>query len=174
MRRRLAQLLFIGALASPSLAHAQDGWGMYCRRHTGLAAGLVHAPGTWERIGKSPTFITASPVLAGSCALDIGPASFAAGTEAMFTYVHYNPDRTLSTGLLSFSLSATGGTDELRVGAHVFGTFNPIGAGVTLDWLPGRPNRTRDGLQARLTTFWVAEPAVQLMVLYTVAGPRIP
>lgn len=162
--------------ASDAFAAAEQPVGVYCRRHAGFAVGAVYAPGTWERIGKSPFFATASPIVAGACALDMGPVSVALGSELQFTYVHYDrsPDKSLSTGWLTVSAAVTAGTDQLRGGVYVAGALVPVGAGLELDWLPGNPHRTRDGLQAKLTGFWVEKPNFQLMVNYTVAMARIP
>lgn len=176
VRRFAVPLLFIASQAVPAdaLAAGDTTWGMYCRRNAGFAGGVVSAPGTWERIGKSSTFATASPVLGAACALDVGPMSVAVGTEAAFTYVHYDQNKSLSTGWLTFYAAVTGGTDEIRAGAHIEGVFKPVGAGLTFDWLPGDPHGSRDGLEVRLTEYWLGKPNTQLMVLYTVATPRIP
>lgn len=163
--------------ASDALAATEEPVGVYCRRHAGFAVGAVYAPGTWERIGKSPFFATASPIVAGACALDLGPISVALGAELQFTYVHYernDPEKSLSTGWATVSAAVTGGTDELRAGVYLAGSLVPVGMGLEVDWLPGRPQRTRDGLQAKLTGFWVEQPNFQLMVNYTVATARFP
>lgn len=176
VQRYAVLLLLIAGQALPTDAFADGNtpWGMYCRRNAGFAAGVVSAPGTWERIGKAATFVTASPVLGGACAVDAGPVSFSVGTEAAFTYVHYDYDKSLSTGWLTFNAAITGGTDEIRAGAHIEGVFKPVGAGLTFDWLPGDPHGSRDGLEVRVTEYWVGKPNTQLMLLYTVATPRIP
>ena len=174
----LGLVVLLGLLAgSDAFAANEVPVGVYCRRHAGFAVGAVYAPGTWERIGKAPFFATASPIIAGACALDMGPISVALGAELQFTYVHYernNPEKSLSTGWLTVSAAVTGGTDELRAGVYVAGALVPVGVGLEVDWLPGRPQRARDGLQAKLTGFWVEQPNFQLMVNYTVAMGRIP
>jgi hypothetical protein len=177
LRQLAVPVLALVAMAAPASAFAfdDDDFGMYCRREAGGAAGLVSAPGTWERIGKSPTFATVSPILGGACAVDAGAMSFAVGSEAAFTYVHYTQDKSLAQGWLTLSFAATGGTDEVRIGAHVMGgLFMPVGAGITFDWLPGNPHDARDGLEARLTEYWLGRPNTQLMLLYTVTTGRIP
>lgn len=174
--RVLLQALLVLALAAPTVAWAQAATevGVSCRRMTGLALGIVHAPATWERLGKSPTFPTVSPVLAGACALDLGPASISMGSEAQFTYVHYDLYENLTRGWLTFTAAATAGNDEFRAGVHGVGVITPVGAGLTGMWLPGNPHGARDGLEARLTAYWIEQPNFQLMVLYVVNGPRIP
>ncbi len=162
---------------SDAYAAVEQPVGVYCRRHAGFAVGAVYAPGTWERIGKAPFFATASPILAGACALDVGPVSVALGTELQFTYVHYernDPNKSLSTGWLTVSAAVTAGSDQFRAGVYMAGALVPVGAGLEIDWLPGNPQRARDGLQAKLTGFWVEQPNFQLMVNYTVAMARIP
>ena len=120
--------------ASDALAANEEPVGVYCRRHAGFAVGAVYAPGTWERIGKAPFFATASPIVAGACALDMGPISVALGAELQFTYVHYernDPEKSLSTGWITVSAAVTGGTDELRAGVFLAGALVPVGFGDT-------------------------------------------
>lgn len=176
MRVLLYALLALATL-SPAAAWAQAATevGVSCRRLTGLAVGVVHAPATWERLGKSPTFPTLSPVLGGACALDLGPASISMGSEAQFTYVHYDLYENLTRGWLTFTAAAMAGNDEFRGGVHaVGGMLYPVGAGVSGMWLPGNPHGARDGLEARITGYWIEQPNFQLMVLYVVNGRRIP
>lgn len=173
---RVRELGFIAALAWSGSASAAEDWGVSCRRLTGGAIGLVNAPGTWERLGKSPTFVTASPVLGGNCLLDAGPFTFTLGTEAQFTYVHYDANKDLSTGWLTVTAQAMAGFDQWRFGVHVVGVPIPIGvpgAGLSATWIPGNPSRTRSGIEARLTGFWPGNPAGQLMLLYVVNSARI-
>lgn len=181
MNRVLLVLVALIGLLASSEASAQSttSGGFSCRRLTGLAIGAVHAPGSWDRLGRSPTFVSWSPVVAGACAIDVGPVSMFGGSEIQFMYHHYDATKDLTRGWVTLTSGATFGTDELRAGAHAMAGLAPnglypTGAGASLLWLPGNPRGTRDGLEARLTGYWVAHPNVQLMVLYVVNSPRIP
>jgi hypothetical protein len=153
----------------------QPTWGVYCRREFGAAAGVLNAPNTWERLGRSPLFPTAGVILGGACGLDVQAINVTGALDLTLFYLHYDAmTKTLTQGGLSGDLAVTGGSDEWRGGVHTVLAPWPTGAGITGQWLPGNPRRGRDGLEARMTLFWPVQPNFQVMLLYVVTTSRIP
>ena len=162
------------ALFSAGPAWAQSTTGFRCARLTGGSVGAVYAPGSWDRMGKSPWFPSFSPTLAGNCALETPTVTGWIGVEANLTYAHYNQEGTLDRGWITASAGLGIGGDVWRIGPHAVGLPGLVGAGVTGTWLPGDPRRGRDGLEARLTGYWLQQPNFQLTVLYVVSTGRLP
>ena len=132
----------VAFLGEPS-AWAQSAAGFRCARLTGGSIGAVYAPGSWDRMGKSPWFASLSPTLAGSCALETPTVTGWIGIEANLTYAHYNSEATLDHGWITASAGVGVGNDTWRVGPHAVGLPGLVGAGVTGTWLPGDPHRGR-------------------------------
>jgi hypothetical protein len=167
-------LAVVAVLALPDEAWAQSVAGFRCARMTGGAIGVVHAPGSWERMGKSPNFVSLSPVLGASCAFETDAISAWVGAEAALTYAHYNGEGTLENGWLTATAGLSAGSPEWRFGAHMVGVPQPVGAGLHALWLPGDPQRRRDGFETRLTGYWLEHPNVQWMVLYVISTGKTP
>jgi hypothetical protein len=175
MRVLVAAMLLLGLSSVAEAGRRDPGWGVYCRRGFGGAVGVLSAPNSWERLGKSPVFPTVGLVLDGACALDVGAVETALTGDLTAFYKHYDRNKSIAYGGLSANLAVTGGSDEWRFGGHLTGAPWPVGAGLTGDWLPGKARRgQRDGLEARLTMYWPVQPNFQLMLLYVVAYRRIP
>lgn len=172
-RRALAAVIGVALATSTTDAHAGTGFG--CRRNLGLAGGLVYAPRTWERIGKKPTYFDLSPVIGGACGVSAGPFSMWVSADWALTYDHYSAATgDFNSGWLTATVGLQYGEGNLRGGGHVVGDLTPVGAGVNGTWIFGDPLGAWQGIEARLTGYWVQQPNVQLMLLYTIHSPLYP
>ncbi len=165
--------MWILGLLSVLSASAAD-VGVRFTRGSGLAVGVLHAPGTWERIGKNPTFGTFSPIISGAAVLDVDWFSFGLELDAAFTYVHHRRDGTLTTGWLTGGATLSAGNDDFRVGPIALFDPFPVGVGLSAVVLPGPAKMSKDGFEVRLTGFWVEDWNLQAMLMYTGSTGRIP
>ena len=149
--------------------------GFGCRRNLGLAGGIVYAPRTWERLGKAPSFFDLSPVIGGSCGITAGSVSMWVSADWALTYAHFESSTGgLAEGWFTATVGVQAGSGALRGGAHVVGDLSPVGAGLNGLVIFGDPLGAWQGIEARLTGYWVQQPNVQLMVLYTIHSPLYP
>lgn len=163
----------VAGLLYSAPSSAATGFG--CRRNLGVAAGVVYAPRTWERIGKQPTFFDLSPVIGGACGINAGPVSMWVSADWAMTYDHFDATTgDFRSGWFTATVGVQAGTGAFRGGAHVVGDLSPVGAGVNGLVIFGDPLGAWQGIEARLSGYWVQQPNVQLMVLYTIHSPLYP